>query len=90
MTPERSERLDRQFYAMVEEQRRAFARKRRRRRVIAGVAVAAVAVAAGAGIVIVRHPPGLTWAVSALRMKAPAPASAAPSAPANVAKAPRR
>jgi hypothetical protein len=81
MTPEQSERLDRQFYAMVEEQRRAFARRRWRRRLIAGSAVAAVTVAAGAGLVLARHSPGRTWAASAL-MKARVPASAAPSVPA--------
>jgi hypothetical protein len=54
MTPEQSERLDRRFYAMLEEQRRAGAR-RRRHLAIAGTAVAVVAVGAGAGLALGRR-----------------------------------
>jgi hypothetical protein len=85
MTPEQSERLDRRFYAMVEEQRREQAR-RRQAKVFAAAAVTVAVVGAGAGLVIGRRSSAdaeraPAQALAKARARAPVSAAASASAP---------
>jgi hypothetical protein len=80
MTREQSERLDRRFYAMVEEQRRAWARRQRRRRwAIASAVVAVGVVGVGVGLAV-RKAPSADRAGAPALMKARAQPSATGSA----------
>jgi hypothetical protein len=84
MTPEQSERLDRRFHAMVEEQRRAWALRQRRRRAIAGAVVAVAVVGAGAGLWMGRLLPAaadVSGAPAAIKARLPVSETGAAPAP---------